>query len=315
MMQKSAVKPLRGVALIVVATFFFAATATLGKHLALAYSAPLILAARYVVNLGIVMAIMLPRHGVALWRTNRTGLVVLRGLCLALVTVTMLLALRIMPVAETVAITYVAPILVMLASGTILAERVGPLGWVSAILGFAGVLLVARPGGGLDPLGVGLALGSAVFAATYHLLTRALARTETTMALMAHAALAGTVVFVALVLLMPLPALPGPLDAGLMAALGALATVGHLLFTAAYRDAPAATLAPFTYMHIAFASLLGAMIFGQVPDGYGFAGMAAIAVAGLLSAWRASHQTSDFRSPAQSQPQELAPSARSGRQY
>jgi drug/metabolite transporter (DMT)-like permease len=82
--------------------------------------------------------------------------------------------------------------------------------------------------------------------------------------------------------------MPSALDAGLMLALGALATVGHLMFTSAYREAPASILAPVNYLHIAFATVLGALVFAQVPDALGFSGMALIAAAGLLAAWRAS---------------------------
>ena len=278
---------LRGVVLVLAATFLFAAADTLGKHLALLYATPLILAARYSVNLAIVGAVMLPRHGAAVWRTQRTGLVILRGLCLALASITMLLALRLMPVAETVAIIYIAPVLVMLASGTVLGEKVSGWGWIGAALGFGGVLLIARPGSGLDPLGVALALCNACFATGYHLLTRILTRTETTMALMFHTALVGTVVFVALALILPHAVMPGLRDLALMGALGALATAGHLMFTSAYREAPAATLAPVNYMHIAFAALLGWLVFAQVPDAMGFAGMGAIATAGVIAAWRA----------------------------
>jgi drug/metabolite transporter (DMT)-like permease len=281
-------RPLRGVALVVAATFLFALADTLGKHLAMLYAASMILAARYTVNLALVALVMGPRHGAALWRTNRTGLVVLRGLCLALASVTMLLALRVMPVAEAVAIIYIAPVLVMLGAGTILGEKVGVLGWVGASLGFAGVLLIARPGSGLDSWGVALALANACLATGYHLLTRVLSRTETTMAMMFHTALVGMVAFIALTLALGSETVPSALDAGLMLALGALATVGHLMFTSAYREAPASILAPVNYLHIAFATVLGALVFAQVPDALGFSGMTLIAAAGLLAAWRAS---------------------------
>lgn len=281
-------KPLKGVALVVAATLLFACADTLGKHLALLYPVTLVLAARYTVNLGLVAAVMTPRHRAALWRTHRTGLVILRGACLALASISMMAALRLMPVAETVAIIYIAPVLVMLAAGTLLKEQVGALGWISAGLGFAGVLLIARPGSGLDPLGVALSLVNACLSTGYHLLTRALSKTETTMALMFHTALVGAVIFVSLTLALGSETMPSPLDAGLMLTLGALATVGHLLFTSAYREAPASTLAPVNYMHIAFATLLGWLVFQHLPDVLGFAGMGLIAAAGLLAAWRAS---------------------------
>lgn len=281
-------RPLRGVALVVAATFLFAVADTLGKHLAMLYATSLILAARYGVNLLIVTAVMWPRHRAALWRTERTGLVILRGLCLAIASITMLLALRVMPVAETVAIIYITPVLVMLAAGTVLGERVSLWGWIGAGLGFAGVLLVARPGSGLDPWGVALALVNAVLATGYHLLTRVLARSETTMAMMFHTALVGTVVFSLLVAVLHSGEVPDLPDLGLMVSLGALATVAHLMFTSAYREAPASTLAPVNYMHIAFAAVLGALVFRQLPDALGFLGMGAIAAAGILAAWQAS---------------------------
>ncbi len=280
--------PLKGVALVVAATLLFAMADTLGKHLAMLYAATMILAARYSVNLALVTAVMWPRHRAALWHANRTGLVILRGLCLALASISMMVALRLMPVAETVAIIYIAPVMVMLAAGMLLKETVGLLGWISAALGFAGVLLIARPGSGLDPLGVALSLINACLATGYHLLTRILSRTETTMALMFHTALVGAVVFIVLTLGLGTETLPTAFDAVLMLVLGALATAGHLLFTSAYREAPASTLAPINYMHIAFATLLGWLVFQQLPDALGFTGMALIAAAGLLAAWRAS---------------------------
>lgn len=280
--------PLKGVALVIAATLMFAAADTLGKHLVLLYAATMVLAARYCVNLALVAAVMWPRHRAALWRTRRTGLVILRGLCLALASISMLMALRVMPVAETVAIIYITPVLVMLTAATFLAERISPLGWLAAALGFAGVLLIARPGSGLDTWGVALSLMNATLATGYHVLTRVLARTETTMALMFHTALVGAGVFVGLTFALGTETLPPAFDAGLMLALGALATIGHLMFTSAYREAPASTLAPVNYMHIAFATILGWLVFRQLPDALGFAGMGLIAVAGLMAAWKAS---------------------------
>lgn len=199
----------------------------------------------------------------------------------------MLMALQVMPLAETVAIIYITPLLVMIAGASFLRETVSPLGWIAAAIGFAGVLLIVRPGSGLDALGVALSLFNVLCATGYHLLTRLLSRTETTMALIFHTALVGTAVFLTLMLALGTETLPTATDAAAMLALGALATAGHLVFTLAYREAPAFTLAPVNYMHIAFATLLGWLVFQQLPDALGFTGMALIAVAGLIAAWRA----------------------------
>ena len=280
--------PLKGVALVVAATFLFAVGDTLGKHLSMLYAATMVLSARYLINLILVLVTMWPRHRSAVWATQRTGLVILRGLLLAVATVTMLLALRVMPVAETVAIIYITPGLLMLASGPVLGQKVSVLGWVCVPLGFAGVLLIARPGSGLDSWGVLLCLLNAVLGTGYHLLTRVLTRTETTMSLLFHTALVGSVLSIGATLAIgaePMPTLP---DIGLILAYGTCATLGHLLLTTAYREAPASTLAPVNYTHIAFATLLGWLVFQQLPDALGFAGMALIAAAGLMAAWQAS---------------------------
>ena len=278
---------LKGVALVVAAVFLFGLADTVGKYLAMIYAVPLVLAARYLVNLVVLIAVMAPRHGAALWRADRLGLVIVRGLCLAAASVSMLLALQVMPVGETVAIIYIAPFLVLLLAGRLLGEKVPLIGWVAAGCSFVGVLMIVRPGSGLDPVGVALCLFNAVCAAAYHLLTRILTRTETTMAMLFHTALVGAVVFSVLAMWSAGGPMPGVWDAALMLALGVLATVGHLLFTAAYRAAPASLLAPVNYLHIVFATVLGALVFAHVPDGIALAGMAVIMLSGAVVAVRA----------------------------
>lgn len=275
---------LKGVLFVMAAVFLFASSDTLNKHLVERYPVSLVQAGRYLVNMLLLMAIMLPRHGITLWRTDRTGSVMLRGLVLAVASLTMSLALQRMPVGETVAIIYLAPILVMLLSGPLLGEKVHPAAWFGAVLAFGGVLLVMRPGGGLDTWGVIFALMNAALSTVYHLMTRTLARTETTMSMLFHASVMGTVMFGVLAL----PNLPSTLpplgDLGLIAAMGAFATAGHFLFTIAYREGPPALLAPVNYMHLVWAAVLGWLIFGHLPDGLSLTGMAMVLTSGVAVA-------------------------------
>ncbi|HSO48160.1 MAG TPA: DMT family transporter, partial [Rhizobiaceae bacterium] len=178
------------------------------------------------------------------------------------------------------AIIYLAPFGVLLLAGPMLGERTGLAGWIAALAGFAGVLLIARPGGGLSGLGVFFALLCAVLSVGYHLLSRLLVTTESTHAMLVWSALAGTVVFGALLpwsLRGPAPELT---DIILFLTVGALATAGHFMFTAAYRDAPASLLAPVNYAHLFWAVLLGWLVFGHVPDHLAMLGMALVAFAG-----------------------------------
>ncbi len=279
-------RPLRGVLLVTLAVMIFAVADVTTKHLTMLYAVPLVVAARYLVNLVLLAVIFGPRHRGGLLRTRRTGLVMLRAISLAAASLSLGLALRHMPVGETIAITYLAPIAVMLLAVPLLHETVGGAGWIGALVGFLGVLLIVRPGAGLDPTGVAFALLTAVASAAYHLLSRVLARTETTVALLFHTALVGTVIFGAMLPWVWNGALPTQVDAALMLALGALATLGHALFTAAYREAPASLLAPVNYLHLVWAALLGWLVFAHRPDTMTLVGMALVMAAGVAVALR-----------------------------
>lgn len=278
---------LKGVMFVMAAVFLFASADTLNKYLVELYPVSFVLAGRYIVNVVLLAIIMLPRHGRNLWRTERTGWVLLRGVVLALASLTMGLALQRMPVGETVAIIYLAPILVMLLSGPILHEKVHPAAWFGAVLAFGGVLLVMRPGGGLDTFGVIFALMNAALSTAYHLMTRVLARSESTMSMLFHVALVGAVIFMAMASQALPPKMPTPLDLTLIAVMGGLATGGHLLFTVAYREGPPALLAPVNYLHLVWAALLGWVAFDHIPAPLSLLGMAMVLAAGAAVAVRA----------------------------
>jgi drug/metabolite transporter (DMT)-like permease len=281
-----AARPLAGVALVALTVFLFALGDVATKHLTMRYPVPVVVAVRYLASLVLLLALLWPRMGADLWRTRRPRIVVLRGFVLALASLTMGLALRLMPVGETVAIMYLSPFAVMALAVPLLGERVTPAGWFLAALGFSGVLLILRPGGGLDSTGVLFALLNAALATAFHLMTRALSQTESAFAMLFHVTLVGAASFTVLAV----PSLGGPLptlpDFGLMILLGALATSGHFFFTLAYRAAPASLIAPVNYLHLVWAALLGWAVFGHLPDGWSVVGMAMIVGAGAAIAVR-----------------------------
>lgn len=284
MTAQSPDRPLLGILLVVVTVFFMAISDVLTKHLTQTYPVPLVVAVRYLASLAILLAVVLPFAGRRLWRTRRTGLVLLRAGVLTMASLTMGFALRLMPVGETVAIMYLSPIAVMLLAMPVLGERVGPAGWALAVLGFTGVLLIVRPGGGLDPVGVACAVANAACATVFHLMTRVLGRTESSLALLFWVSLTGAVAFSGLAAPHLLGPLPPPGDLGLMALLGLVATTGHFLFAVAYRQAPASLIAPVNYMHLVWAGVLGWAVFGHVPGAPGLLGMGMVAASGVLLA-------------------------------
>lgn len=277
---------MKGVLLVTFAVMLFALGDVLTKWLTMLYAVPLVIALRYLVNLTLLVIVLAPRHRHAMLATNRTGLVILRAACLVAASLTMGIALRYMPVGETVAVIYIAPIFVMVLSIPLLGEKVALIGWIGAVIGFLGVLLIVRPSAGLEPVGVTFALINAGFSAAYHLLSRVLARSESTIALLFHTAVIGTLAFGAMLVFSGLGPMPQGVDWLFLLVLGALSTVGHFLLTAAYREAPASLLAPVNYMHLIWAGLLGWLVFAHTPDALTIFGMGLVATAGIAVALR-----------------------------
>lgn len=255
-----------------------------GKYLMTKYNVPLVAAIRYGLNLVLALAVFAPRHGAVLWRTHRTPLVILRGAALAVATLFMGLALQRMPVGETVAIIYLQGFGVMIAAGWFLKEKISVVGWLAAIAGFAGVVLIARPGGELHPLGVIFALLAAAVSVVYILLSRVLASSESTMAMLFYLAVIGVIFFTVMAGFQDNSFAFTTTELALLFFLGAGSLAGHFLLTSAYRYAPASFLAPFNYSHIALAMVLGWLVYDHVPDGWAILGMGLIATSGAVLA-------------------------------
>lgn len=288
---------LRGVALLLTSLFFFAAMDATAKHLAQTYSVPLLVWVRYLVHCLLMAAILGPRHGWRLVATNRPGLQLARGLMLVGCTVFVVAALARMPLAETMAVIFTAPLIVAILAGPWLGERLTTGRWLAVLAGLTGVLLMARPGSAITFDGLTCALIAAVCNACYQLFTRQLAGSERTTTLVFYTALVGTL---AMSLALPwfwqeLPGIPLA-DAGAIASLGALGGVGHFLLTRAFRHAPASLLSPLTYVQLIWATLLGAAFFGEWPDAVSALGMTVIVGGGLGVALTA--RRSDLKSAA-----------------
>ncbi|MFA9441251.1 DMT family transporter [Uliginosibacterium sp. sgz301328] len=275
---------MRGVMLCVTALLMFACLDSITKHLVAVYPAALVGWMRYALHLLMMSALFAPRMGRALFTMRRPALVLIRGACLAPVTLFMALAFRHMPQAEATAVLFVSPFLVVLLARPILGERIGAVRWIAVAAGFGGMLLVVRPGAQLDWLGVGLVLAGAVCYAFYLLLSRVLSASDGTINMLFYTALLGTFI---LGLFLPWSwsgPKPTALDVAFFVGIGLLGFVGHWLFTLAFRDAPASLLAPISYAQLGWATLLGWLVFGQLPDHVGMLGIAIIMASGVAVA-------------------------------
>jgi drug/metabolite transporter (DMT)-like permease len=193
-------------------------------------------------------------------------------------------ALILLPLADATAINFTAPIFATVLSFLILKEDVGLHRWTAVLVGFLGVLVVARPGGsGLPVLGVAVALAAATGSAGVTTTLRHLQRSENVAAIVFWFAVAGIVVAGAL---MPLFGHRHSAQAFAIAALGGLAGgVGQLLMTSSLR-APVSVVSSFDYLQIVAATVYGWLLFSDVPSVNTVLGATLIAASGLYTAWR-----------------------------
>ncbi|MBI6898624.1 DMT family transporter [Pseudomonas putida] len=276
-------QPLRGIALMVVATFLFASHDALSKFLGGIYPIIMVVWVRYLVHTLLMAGIFLPKAGLAVLRTRRPLLQTLRALSLLSTSLLFTAGLQYLPLAEATSVNFLAPVLVTALSVPLLKERVTPGQWLAVVMGFIGVLVVVHPGGAMFTPAILFPFGSALGFCFYQLLTRKLAAHDTPTTSNFYAGLCNTLILTALVpFFWQVPQWPHVL---LMLALGGCGMTAHLLLTQAFRHAAPALLAPFSYCQIVFAGLLGLVVFGQVPDGTSLAGIAVICLSGLGAAW------------------------------
>jgi len=277
---------LHGAILFLTAIFLFAVLDATAKHLTAYFAVPLIVWARYVVHLFIMLVGVAPRMGRSIVVTQRPWLMTLRGAMLTSATLLVFLAFRALPLAETTALLYLSPLLVALLAGPLLGEKVGLASWLATFAGFAGVLLIARPGGAMTGGGVAYALGGALCYALYQVLTRKLSASEPAMRQLFYTALVGTF---ATSLALPLywtGVLPTPVQALFILSLGCYGGLGHYLLIRSFQETPASKLSPLLYVQMIWAVLLGWIVFGQLPDLPAALGMLIIGVSSLSLALR-----------------------------
>jgi drug/metabolite transporter (DMT)-like permease len=227
---------------------------------------------------------VMPARGWQVWRTRRLAWQLVRGLLLLTSSLLAFVSLRYLPVGEFTAIVMITPLVITLLAATLLKEHVSGLRWALVAGGFAGTLLIMRPGGASFGWSSLLPLALVASNAGFQVLTSKLARTEDPVTMHLYTGWTGTLLST-LALPFVWVAIPDPwLWAGL-AFMGLMGTVGHFLLILAYYRAPAATLTPYLYSQIGFAMLGGFLVFSHVPDDLSMAGIVMIAICGAAGAW------------------------------
>jgi drug/metabolite transporter (DMT)-like permease len=190
------------------------------------------------------------------------------------------LALRTVPMGELQSITLVYPLLVTLFAIPILGEKVGVFRLVAVAIGFAGAMLIVRPGGLPFDWGVGFALMSATLYALYIVITRKVSRQDSAATSLAYAGVMGLVLSSAVGVFFWQPMGWG--DFAMVLLIMATTCAGHGLMTFALSMAPASVLQPFNYFSLPWAIILSAVVFGVFIDAVSLIGAAIIVAAGLV---------------------------------
>jgi drug/metabolite transporter (DMT)-like permease len=277
-------RTLAGIGLVVLAVACFSTLDTATKVSVTAVPVLMGVWFRYAFQAVATTLALLPRHGTALLRTAHPRYHVLRGALLLATSVLAFFSLRYMPLAEFTAIVLIAPLVVTLLAATALKEQVSALRWALVAGGFAGTLVILRPGGDALSWAVLLPIGLVLTNAWFQVLTSKLAQTENPLTMHFYTGWVGTLI-VSLALPFVWQALPAWHWWALLCLMGFMGTVGHFMLILAYQRAPASTLTPYLYAQIAFAMLGGWIVFSQVPDAVSVAGIAMIAACGAAGAW------------------------------
>lgn len=219
-----------------------------------------------------------------LMRTRRPVLQVVRSALLVVATGLNFAALRYLQLDQALAILFSSTFFVAALSGPILGEWIGWRRWTAIGVGFVGVLVVIRPGFGDIPPIAGLTVLAALAASLYNIFTRVLARTDSNDTTLFYSNAVG-----ALVMSVAVPFVWAPLswfDWVLLAVAGSFGGFGHFLLIAGHRLAPAAILAPFFYTQLLWVTILGYVVFSDLPDHWTLAGAAIIVVSGVYLIYR-----------------------------
>lgn len=194
-------------------------------------------------------------------------------------------AVLLLPLAEATTLQFTVPIFATILGALVLGEKTGWHRWGAVIVGFAGVLIVAQPGGGHFPLyGAIVGLLAALFVAVVAILLRQLGRTEAT----------GTTVFWFSVLSLPPLGLfyvfqlqaHDAMTWAILVSIGLIGGVGQLALTGSLRFAPVSSVVPMDYSSLIWATLYGWLLFGVLPTRYTWIGAPVIIASGLYIVWR-----------------------------
>jgi drug/metabolite transporter (DMT)-like permease len=277
-------RPFRGIALILASTVFLGASDVTAKYLSATLPSIEIAWTRFLVFALIMSPAMLSGSRLYALQTRRPGLQVMRGVALLASSLFFISGLRFLPIAEASATGFVSPLFVTALSIVFLGESVGVRRWIATAVGLIGVLIILRPGSSAFHPAAFFPIVSALAWAGTLIMTRMMSGREHAATTMTYSAIVGVCILSALVPLVWVA--PSWHDILFGIFIGVASTAGQWIVVLAFRYADASVLAPFSYTQLLWVSILGFIIFGELPDIWTVTGAAFIVGSGLYTAHR-----------------------------
>jgi drug/metabolite transporter (DMT)-like permease len=232
----------------------------------------------------VVIVPLLVRHGPAVFYTQKLGLHVLRSVLNVFSMLAFFLGLSLTPIARATALSFTAPLFTALLSALLLGEVFRWRRWTAIVCGFLGTLVILRPGFQALDLGALLIIGSSLLWGLAIIDIKILGRTESTLTITAYVT----------VLMIPMTLVPAiavwqtpPLELWVwLVFIGVIGTLGQIVVTDALKLADMTVLMPLDFLKLVWATILGIVLFAEVPDTFTWIGAAIVFSSSFYIAWR-----------------------------
>lgn len=272
------------IATICIGIFFLVVNDVMAKWLTDHYDPLQIIFVRSVLVLPLIAAALWVFNGRAAFSTRHWRVHVLRGILIVCAAYTFFTSLTVLPLAEATCLVFAAPLFITALSVLLFGEQVGWRRWAAICAGFAGVLVVIRPGAAVFQMASLLPVATALFYALLMLSTRLIDRSENIWTIMFYLVLLPIPISGPIVFFIWTPIDPAHLPQFLGTAI--CSALGGTLISHAFRLAPAAIVAPFDYTALIWASLFGWLFWSEIPGPWVYAGGAIIIASGIYIVYR-----------------------------
>ena len=270
-----------GISLVVAATLFFSIMDAIAKNLVQSYSVINITCVRYVIQVFLLIIICGFHLGKNLFTTEFFFIQVTRGFLIVGISITFFVSLKYLPLADATAITFISPILTLVLALFLLKEKIMPRLWIAVFFGMIGVIAIIKPTGVFfSPITL-LPVLTAILYSAYEVLTKKISGTESPYTSLFYSAMVGALISS---LVLPLTwQTPNLQQSFLLISLSVVGLLAHYFLILSLKYVSVSTIQPYHYLSLAWASLIGYLVFNEIPDSLSVLGILVIGFSGIIA--------------------------------